>query len=88
MTYEIVYTKKAVKDIPLLKAAKLDEKVKALIELIREYPYKTPPRYETLRGDMAGAISRRINIKHRFVYEVQEEIKTVKMISMCSRYDI
>ena len=37
---------------------------------------------------MAGAISRRINIKHRFVYEVQEEIKTVKMISMCSRYDI
>ena len=88
MTYEIVYTKKAVKDIPLLKAAKLDEKDKALIELIREYPYKTLPRYETLRGDMAGAISRRINIKHRFVYEVQEEIKTVKMISMCSRYDI
>ena len=88
MTYEIVYTKKAVKDIPLLKAAKLDEKVKALIELIREDPYKTPPRYETLQGDMAGAISRRINIKHRFVYEVQEEIKTVKIISMWSHYDI
>ncbi|MGN0882500.1 Txe/YoeB family addiction module toxin [Cloacibacillus porcorum] len=86
--YEIVYTKKAVKDIPLLKAAKLDEKVKALIELIREDPYKTPPRYETLQGDMAGAISRRINIKHRFVYEVQEEIKTVKIISMWSHYDI
>lgn len=82
--YEIVYTKKAVKDIPLLKAAKLDEKVKALIELIREDPYKTPPRYETLQG----AISRRINIKHRFVYEVQEEIKTVKIISMWSHYDI
>ena len=80
--YEIVYTKKAVKDIPLLKAAKLDEKVKALIELI------TPPRYETLQGDMAGAISRRINIKHRFVYEVREEIKTVKIISMWSHYDI
>ena len=86
--YDLVYTKNAVKDILLLKAAKLDEKAKALIELIREDPYKTPPRYETLRGDMAGAISRRINIKHRFVYEVQEEIKTVKIISMCSRYDI
>lgn len=86
--YEIVYTKKAVKDIPLLKAAKLDEKVKALIELIREDPHKTPPRYEILQGDMAGAISRRINIKHRFVYEVQEEIKTVKIISMWSHYDI
>ena len=86
--YEIVYTKKAVKDIPLLKAAKLDEKVKALIELIREDPHKTPPRYETLQGDMAGAISRRINIKHRFVYEVREEIKTVMIISLWSPYEI
>lgn len=80
--YEIVYTKKVVKDIPLLKAAKLGEKAKVLIELIREDLYKTPPRYETLQGDMAGAISRRINIKHRFVYEVQEEIKRLKIISM------
>lgn len=82
--YKIVYTKKAVKDIPLLKAAKLDEKAKALIKLIREDPYKTPPRYEILQG----AISRSINIKHRFVYEVREEIKTVKIISMWSHYDI
>ena len=73
--YQIVYTKKAVADIPKLKAAKLDKKAKALIEVIRTNPYQTPPPYEKLVGDLAGAYSRRINIKHRLVYEVLEEQK-------------
>lgn len=78
--YSIVYTKKAVNDIPKLKSAKLDKKAKALIELIRENPYQTPPPYEKLQGDLQGAYSRRINIKHRLVYEVFEEEQTVKII--------
>ena len=41
--YGIVYTKAAVKDIPKLKTAHLDEKAKSLIELIRKNPYETPP---------------------------------------------
>ena len=85
--YKIIYTKKAAADIPLLKAAKLDGKAKALIELIKLNPYQTPPRYEKLRGDLDGALSRRINIQHRLVYEVLEEINSVKIISMCSHYD-
>ena len=44
--YQIVYTKKAAEDIPKLKAAKLDKRAKALIEVIRENPYQTPPPYE------------------------------------------
>ena len=78
--YSIVYTKKAVNDIPNLKSAKLDKKAKDLIELIRENPYQTPPPYEKLQGDLQGAYSRRINIKHRLVYEVFEEEQTVKII--------
>lgn len=84
--YAIVYTKKAVNDIPNLKAAKLDKKAKALIELIRENPYQTPPPYETLQGDFFGAYFRRINIKHRLVYQVLEEEKTVKIISLWTHY--
>ena len=80
--YSIVYTKKAVNDIPNLKSAKLDKKAKALIELIRENPYQTPPPYEKLQGDLQGAYSRRINIKHRLVYEVFEEEQIVKIISL------
>jgi len=85
--YSIVYTKKAVGDIPNLKSAKLDNKAKALIELIRNDPYKTPPSYEKLQGDLKGAYSRRINIKHRLVYEVYEEDKIIKIISLWSHYD-
>lgn len=85
--YTIVYTKKAAADIPKLKTAKLDKKAKALIELIRENPYQTPPPYEKLVGDLQGALSRRINIKHRLVYEVLEEEQTVKIISLWTHYE-
>ena len=85
--YNIIYTKKAINDIPKLKSVKLDKKAKALIEIIKENPYKTPPSYEKLMGDLTGAYSRRINIKHRLVYEVLEEEKTVKIISLWTHYD-
>ncbi len=84
--YNIVYTKKAINDIPKLKSVKLDKKAKALIEIIKENPYKIPPTYEKLMGDLTGAYSRRINIKHRLVYEVLEEEKTVKIISLWTHY--
>ena len=85
--YCIVYTKKAAEDIPLLKSANLDSRAKRLIELIRENPFQNPPPYEKLVGDLAGAYSRRINIKHRLVYQVYQEEKTIKIISMWSHYD-
>ncbi len=80
--YKIVYTKKAVKDI-----AKLDEKARSLIELVRKDPFQTPPPYEKLLGDLSGAYSRRINVKHRFVYEVLEKDKIIKILSMWTHYD-
>ena len=85
--YSIVYTKKATNDIRNIKSAKLENKAKALIELIRENPYQTPPPYEKLQGDLQGACSRRINIKHRLVYEVLEEEQTVKIISLWTHYE-
>ncbi len=88
VVYAIVYTKKAADDIPKLKAAKLDKKAKALIELLRDDPYRKPPPFEKLVGDLQGAYSRRINIKHRLVYEVSEEEQTVKIISMWTHYDL
>lgn len=85
--YTIVYTRKAASDIPKLKAAKLDRKAKVLIEVIKNNPYQTPPPYEKLVGDLYGAYSRRINIKHRLVYEVLEETHTVKIISLWTHYE-
>lgn len=87
MSYQIVYTKKSLKDIPKLKASKLEQKAKKLITLIKENPYQTPPPYEKLRGELQGAVSRRINIQHRLVYQVIEEESTVKIISMWTHYE-
>ncbi len=85
--YTIVYTKKAAADIPTLKSAKLETKAKALIEILKENPYQTPPPYEKLIGYLQGAYSRRINVKHRLVYEVLEEVNTVKIISLWTHYE-
>ncbi len=85
--YKIVYTKTALKDIPKLKAAHLDEKAKNLISLIRVNPYQTPPDYEKLVGNLQGLISRRINIQHRLVYEVCEKEKIVKIVSLWTHYE-
>lgn len=85
--YKIVYTKTAVKDIPKLKAAHLDLRVKALIDLIRANPFQTPPSFEKLVGDLKGLFSRRINIQHRLVYQVIEEEKTIKIVSMWTHYE-
>ena len=87
VAYKIGYTKDAVKDIPKLKSAHLDGKARALIEIIKENPFKTPPPYEKLLGNLDGAYSRRINIQHTLVYEISEEEKTVKILSMWSHYE-
>ena len=85
--YAIVYTKTALKDIPKLKAAHLDDKAKELIAVIRENPYQTPPPYEKLVGDLKGLYSRRINGQHRLVYEVFEREQTIKIVSLWSHYE-
>lgn len=87
VSYKIVYTKDATKDIPNLKGANLSKKAQALIELIKKNPFQNPPPYEKLVGNLSGLYSRRINIQHRLVYEVFEEIKTIKIISMWSHYE-
>lgn len=85
--YKIVYTKTAVKDIPKLKTAHLDLRAKALIDLIRSNPFQNPPSFEKLVGDLKGLFSRRINIQHRLVYQVIEEEKTIKIVSMWTHYE-
>ena len=87
VNYKVVYTKHAANDISNLKAANLSNKAQNLIELIKENPFQNPPPYEKLLGNLSGLYSRRINIQHRLVYEVLEDIKTVKIISMWSHYE-
>jgi len=85
--WKVVFTKQAQKDAKKLSAAGLRPKAEQLIEILREDPYKTPPPFEKLIGDLAGAFSRRVNIQHRMVYQVLEDIKVVKVIRMWTHYE-
>ena len=85
--YKIEYYKKALKDIPKLKASGLDKKAKLLIDLIKEDPFQNPPPYEKLLGDLMGYYSRRINIQHRLVYKVDENRKEIFILRMWTLYD-
>ena len=85
--FKIKFTKQAVKDLEYLKAANLSKKVKKLVDIIKENPYQNPPPYEKLIGDLEGMYSRRINIQHRLVYEVDNEEKIIKIIRMWKHYE-
>ena len=85
--YKIVYTKRALKRLPNLKAAGLKNKLDFLIEVIRNNPYQIPPYYEKLTGDMSEYYSRRINRQHRIVYKVIEDKKEVHIIRMWTHYE-
>ena len=85
--FEIVFSSQAEMDKKLLKQAGLDKRTKALLAVIAENPFKSPPRYEKLVGDLAGFYSRRINIQHRIVYQVYQQEQTVKILSMWGHYE-
>ncbi len=85
--WKVVFTKQAQKDAKKLSAAGLRPKAEQLIEILRENPYQSPPPFEKLVGDLAGAYSRRINIQHRLVYQVLDEMKVVKVIRMWTHYE-
>ena len=87
MTWRVVYTKRAQKDAKKLAAAGLKSKTQALLELLAEDPFRHPPPFEKLIGDLKGAYSRRINIQHRLVYQVMEEEQIVKVLRLWSHYE-
>jgi toxin YoeB len=85
--YKLYYTKQAQKDAQKIKQAGLKPQVEKLLEILEKNPYKVPPPYEKLLGDLTGAYSRRINIQHRLIYQVYDEKNAVKIIRMWTHYD-
>lgn len=87
VTWRVVYTKQAKKDAKKLVSSGLKIKAQVLLDIISRDPYQTPPPFEKLVGDLTGAISRRINIQHRIVYQVIVEEHTVKVLRMWTHYE-
>lgn len=86
-SWRLVYTAQARRDAKKLAASGLRGKAEVLLALLARDPYETPPPFEKLVGDLAGACSRRINIQHRLVYRVHDGERTVKVIRMWTHYE-
>lgn len=87
VSWQVVYTRQAQKDARKLASSGLQSQAERLLAILADDPYQTPPFFEKLVGDLAGAYSRRINIQHRLVYEVLDSIKTVKVLRMWTHYE-
>ena len=84
--YRLVFTRQARKDARKVAAAGLRTNVERLLQVLREDPFRSPPLFEKLVGDLTGAFSRRSNIQHRLVYQVLDRERTVKVLRMWTHY--
>lgn len=85
--WKLVYSREAQKDAKKLARSGLWPKAGSLLAILSEDPFSTPPRYETLVGNLTGCYSRRINIQHRLVYEVHADERIVHVLRMWSHYE-
>lgn len=89
--WEVVFTRRAVRDAKKLAKSGLKEKAQVLIAVIAADPFSSPPPFEKLVGDLSGALSgafsRRINIQHRLVCEVFTELRMVRVLRMWTHYE-
>jgi len=87
VSWRLIYTKQAQKDAKKLASSGLKPKAQAPLTILSEDPYRKPPPYEKLVGDLAGTYSRRINIQHRLVYQVLDEERIVKVLRLWTHYE-
>ena len=87
VSWRLIFTKEAQKDAKKITQSGLKPQALKLLEILENNPYQNPPPYEKLVGDLTGAFSRRINIQHRLIYQILDDIKTVKVIRMWTHYE-
>lgn len=85
--WTVLFTKQAQKDAKRIAASNLRTQAQRLLDILAANPFQNPPPYEKLVGELSGAISRRINIQHRLVYQVYSEERTIKVIRMWTHYE-
>lgn len=87
MTWKVVFTSQARRDAKKLASSGFKDRAETLLQLLSEDPFRVPPPFEKLVGDLAGACSRRISIQHRLVYQVLQEQGIVKVLRMWTHYE-
>ena len=88
MSWRVVFSRQAQEDARKLASSSpaLKQRAQELIDLLAEDPWRCPPPFEALVGDLRGAYSRRINIQHRLIYSVEADQQLVKVLRLLSHY--
>lgn len=87
MIWAVYFSSQAKKDAKKIAAAGLRKQAEELLEIVGDNPFKNPPPFEKLVGDLLGAYSRRINFQHRLVYQVLKKEKAVRILRMFTHYE-
>ncbi len=85
MKWQVILSKQAKKDARKIASRGLKTQAQTLLKILQDNPYQPP--YEKLVGNLAGFYSRRINIQHRLVYEIQEKERIVRVLKMGRHYE-
>ena len=86
MSYELYFTRQAVADWEILKQqgnSNLLANTRSVLDLLRANPMALHPPFKKLGGELNGLFARRLDTHHRLIYQVTEERKAVKILSMC-----
>jgi toxin YoeB len=84
--YQLLYSPSAKRDARKVAKSHLKKQCIDLLDIISQNPYQNPPPYEKLSGDLEGCLSRRLNVQHRLVYEIDEKAKIIKIWRMWTHY--
>ena len=87
MTWLLAFSRTAAKDVSKLASAGLKPKAQELLDVMRRNPWKNPPPYEKLIGEVSGAYSLRINRQHRLVYQIDEIGRRIDILRMWTHHE-
>ena len=89
MSYTVHLSPDAEDDLAKLKRnePKAFDKARRLLYELNEHPRTGTGKPEPLTGDRSGQWSRRISLKHRLIYEIEETVVKVDVLSAYGHYD-
>jgi toxin YoeB len=89
MIYTLLFSKNALDDIRSHRKSGDKAVLMKIDQLLNEllvHPATGTGQPEKLKHELSGKFSRRINRKHRLVYEIDENAKTVYVLSARAHY--
>ena len=84
--YSLNITKTAKRAMAKESQLSVRKKIEQILNLLRENPFQSPPRYEKLAED-ADLYSRRVNVQHRIVYKVDKQKRVIAVLAVRTHYE-